>query len=192
MAAASQTSLFKNVLVGVDGEPGGRDALALARLLIAPGGRLTLAHVHANEELPSRASNLSYDATQREASTELLHREREVAEVVADTAIVGAPSIARGLHHLAGEHHAERLDALDGVEGKIAYGSAAKELADFGHEVDLLIVGSHDRGPWGRIVFGSTSETLARIAQCPLIVVPHSAVAHQLTTDNKASIGATA
>ena len=38
--------MFKNVLVGVDGRPNGRDAIALASQLADPDGKLTLAHVH--------------------------------------------------------------------------------------------------------------------------------------------------
>jgi hypothetical protein len=37
--------MFKHIVVGVDGREGGRDAVALARLLGAMGGRLTLAYV---------------------------------------------------------------------------------------------------------------------------------------------------
>ena len=36
---------FDNVLVGVDGTPTGRDAIALADRLCARGGRLTLANI---------------------------------------------------------------------------------------------------------------------------------------------------
>ncbi len=36
--------MFKNVLVGVDCRPNGRDAIALASKLIDPDGNLTLAH----------------------------------------------------------------------------------------------------------------------------------------------------
>ena len=39
--------MFKNVLVGVDGRAGGRDAIALASRLRDPDGELTLAHVYA-------------------------------------------------------------------------------------------------------------------------------------------------
>ena len=38
--------MFKTVIVGVDGSPNGRDAIALASRLMDPGGKMTLAHVH--------------------------------------------------------------------------------------------------------------------------------------------------
>lgn len=45
--------MFKNVLVGVDGRAGGRDAIALACKLTNPDGKLTLAHVHSGDLRPS-------------------------------------------------------------------------------------------------------------------------------------------
>ena len=41
--------------------------------------------------------------------------------------------------------------------------------------LDLLIVGSRDYGPIGRLVHGSTSQQLARMARCPLLVLTRSA-----------------
>ena len=38
--------MFDNVLVGVDGQQGGRDAIALARMLVADGGKLTFGYVY--------------------------------------------------------------------------------------------------------------------------------------------------
>src|SRR4051812_30976179 len=43
------TWMFKQIVVGVDGREGGRDAVALARLLVAVGGKLTLAYVVARD-----------------------------------------------------------------------------------------------------------------------------------------------
>ena len=37
--------MFQNMLVGVDGRPGGRDAIALALRLIEPEAKPTLVHV---------------------------------------------------------------------------------------------------------------------------------------------------
>ena len=47
--------MFKNVLVGVDGRPNGRDAIALASHLVDPDGKLTLVHVHSGDLRPSHA-----------------------------------------------------------------------------------------------------------------------------------------
>ena len=67
------------------------------------------------------------------------------------------------------------LEALDDVESTTVTGEAAAELVIFLAEVDVLVVGSHQRGPLGRIEMGSVSEHLARNATRPLVVVPRAA-----------------
>ena len=47
--------MFKHIIVGVDGREGGRDAVALARLLVAVGGKLTLAYVSRAMRTPTAA-----------------------------------------------------------------------------------------------------------------------------------------
>jgi len=47
--------MFKQIVVGVDEHAGGRDAIALARELLAPDGELTLAHVYAGDPHAYRA-----------------------------------------------------------------------------------------------------------------------------------------
>ncbi len=68
-----------------------------------------------------------------------------------------------------------RVSALEGVEPHAVYGQAAAELAMFSASVDLLVVGSRGYGPLGRLVHGSTSMELARVARCPLLVLPRAA-----------------
>ncbi len=68
--------MFKNVLVGVDGSTYGRDAIALASQLAGPGGKLTLAHVHAGELHPLHAITPGLLAEEQQASLQLLERER--------------------------------------------------------------------------------------------------------------------
>jgi nucleotide-binding universal stress UspA family protein len=65
-----------------------------------------------------------------------------------------------------------RLAALEGVSGRAVYGLAGEELAEFGDEVDLLVVGSRSYGPLRRMVSGSTSDYLQRHARCSLLVLP--------------------
>jgi nucleotide-binding universal stress UspA family protein len=77
-----------------------------------------------------------------------------------------------------------QLDLIGGVDGRVAVGVPEEELAAFGGELDLLIVGSRSYGPVRRLMFGSTSQHLARSGRCPLLVVPrpisgsHVDVAH--------------
>jgi nucleotide-binding universal stress UspA family protein len=71
----------------------------------------------------------------------------------------------------------DRLRSLDDVDGSIAVGIPSEALAAFGAEVDLLVVGSRSYGPIRRMILGSTSEHLARVARCPLLVLPRPVVA---------------
>ena len=57
------------------------------------------------------------------------------------------------------------------VEGYAVDGIAHQKLAELSAEVDLLVIGSSRRGKVGRVLLGSTSETLSREAACPLLVV---------------------
>jgi nucleotide-binding universal stress UspA family protein len=73
----------------------------------------------------------------------------------------------------------QRLAALDGVDGCAVYGIAVDELAAFGEEVDLLVIGlgghGASRSPRGASTSArgaSTSEYLQRHARCPVLVVP--------------------
>ena len=68
-----------------------------------------------------------------------------------------------------------RLSKLPGVVGRAVYGLAGEELAAFGEDLDLLVVGSRSYGPVKRLVLGSTSEYLERHARCSLLVLPRPA-----------------
>lgn len=279
--------MYRNVIVGVNGDDNGRDAVALARKLLDAEGQLTLAYIRPGESHPIRGSSLDYDAVERERATALLEQERTRAQVDADVVSIASAGVGRGLHRLAEERGAdllvvgssrrgfwgrvllgddmraslsgapcavaiaphgyaqqagpiaaigvayngspeseaalgcargiaaeygaqvnvlqvaglpvgaymhpgpiyfaesleqmvaadeERVNALDGVdEGRVVYGLAGEELAAFGDQVDLLIVGSRGYGPVRRLMFGSTSEYLAAHGRCPLLVLRHEA-----------------
>ncbi len=68
-----------------------------------------------------------------------------------------------------------RMKELPGVEGHAVYGLAGEELAAFGDQVDILVVGSRGYGPVKRLVLGSTSDYLQRHARCSLLVLPRAA-----------------
>ncbi len=275
--------MFKDVLVGVDGRPNGRDALALASRLVDPDGRLTLAHVHSGELHPVHAVTPGLLAEEHDASMAMLERERAAVDVDAELLSIVALSPGRGLHQRAEELGADlivvgscgrgtfgramlgddtrtalngapsavavavhgyaehprpiatigvgyndtpeseaalalarelalptraevralevvsipsyaftglmpqavgesiegmlteanaRLQAIPGVEGRAVYGLTGEELAAFGDEVDILVVGSRSYGPLRRLVMGSTSDYLERHARCSLLVLP--------------------
>ena len=66
--------MFKNVLVGVDDGQGGRDAIALARVLRAPDGELTLAHILAHDGHGYRGPSAAYEASGWARAAELLEK----------------------------------------------------------------------------------------------------------------------
>jgi len=67
-----------------------------------------------------------------------------------------------------------RLSELGDVEGRVTYGGPREELAQFGNELDLLIVGSRGYAPIGRLVHGSVSGYLLGHASCSLVVLPRT------------------
>jgi nucleotide-binding universal stress UspA family protein len=69
----------------------------------------------------------------------------------------------------------DRMKELPGVDGRAVYGIAGEELAAFGDQVDVLVVGSRGYGPVKRLVLGSTSDFLQRHARCTLLVLPRAA-----------------
>lgn len=68
-----------------------------------------------------------------------------------------------------------RLKELPEVDGRAIFGLAGEELAAFGNELGLLVVGSRGYGPMRRLVLGSTSTYLERHARCSLLVLPRLA-----------------
>ncbi len=141
--------MFKNVLVGVDGRPTGRDAIALAERLRDPTGKLTLAHVHTGELLPSHAITPGLLAEERRASEELLQEARATAGVSAGMVSIVAGSPGRGLH--------ERSEEED---------------------VDLLVVGSCHRGVLGRAMLGDDTRAALNGAPCAVAVAPAGYAEH--------------
>lgn len=280
--------MFKNVLVGVDGRPTGRDAIALAGQLLDSGGKLTLAHVRSGQVHPLAAVTPELVQEESRASEQLLEEERQTAGVDAELCSVIATTPGAGLHTRAEKQGADlivvgscsrgafgramigddtraalngapcavaiaargyaedavpiarigvayngspeseaalacarrlaaangaqisalevvsiptyaftglvppafgatvdslladanlRMDKLEGVRGRAVYGLSGEELAEFGDELDLLVVGSRGYGPMRRLVLGSTSDYLQRHARCSLLVLtrPHTA-----------------
>ncbi len=141
--------MFKNVLVGVDGRPAGRDAIALAARLTDPEGKLTLAHVYHDVLSPLHAATPGFLPTEREASHELLERERAAANVSADLRSIVSMSPAAGLHQQAEDQNA-----------------------------DLLVVGSCRRGPFGRVMLGDDTHAALNGAPCAVAVAFHGYAEH--------------
>jgi nucleotide-binding universal stress UspA family protein len=41
------------------------------------------------------------------------------------------------------------------------------------HNVDLVVIGTHGRGPLGHMVMGSVAERVVRKSNCPVLTVHH-------------------
>ena len=63
------------------------------------------------------------------------------------------------------------------VEREVRLGEPAVVLAEVGTECDaeLIVVGSRGRGAWRSAVLGSVSSDVARLAPCPVMIVPERA-----------------
>jgi nucleotide-binding universal stress UspA family protein len=134
--------VFSNVLIGVDGDSGGRDAIALAKQLAAADARVTLANVYGGNWTLGRGGGALL-ALEREDSNQLLKRERSAASLEAELLACSAPSVGRGLHELADRHHA-----------------------------DLLVVGSTRRGLVGRVLMGDDTAASLNGAPCAVAIAP--------------------
>jgi nucleotide-binding universal stress UspA family protein len=105
-AREPDAACFPNVLVGVDGTPSGRDAIALAEQLRDECGRLTLAHVVV--DLTPSYTGLQPAASWREACR-MLERERDAVGVGGELIGTFAPTVASGLHRLAEDRRVDLL-----------------------------------------------------------------------------------
>jgi len=141
--------MFRNVFIGVDGTSHGRDAIALATVLAAPGARLTLAHVQpgatplepADQDL--YGGDPTYYSPGRGESLELLEAERAATGVDAELVTVPGPKVGPALHSLAEEERA-----------------------------DLLVVGACKHRLAGRILIGDDTRGSVNGATCPVAIAP--------------------
>lgn len=69
----------------------------------------------------------------------------------------------------------DRIAEETGVRASAACGDTVDELAMFSGIVDLLVVGSRNYGPLGRLVHGSTTHRLLRYARSPLLILTRGA-----------------
>lgn len=99
--------MFRHVVVGVDGGSTGRDAVALARVMVDEDARVALAHVY--ELTPVRGASGAYGPGERDESLALLESERAASGIDAELLPVTASSVGRGLHYLAETQDADLL-----------------------------------------------------------------------------------
>ncbi len=74
------------------------------------------------------------------------------------------------------QHARDRIALETGLEAYASCGEATEEIAVFSGSVDLLVIGSRDYGPLGRLVHGSTNHRLLRFARSPLLMLTRSSL----------------
>jgi nucleotide-binding universal stress UspA family protein len=149
--------MFNTVLVGVDDREVGHDAITLARTLVAPSGRLTLAYVLTSEPYVLRAAVMRYaaenwaraaDLQEEGRALALLERARDEArlsELAVELTLrcVRSSSVGRGLHELA-----ETVRA------------------------DLIVLGSSRQSLLGRAVIRDDTRAALTGAPCAVAIAP--------------------
>jgi nucleotide-binding universal stress UspA family protein len=135
--------MFDNIIVGIDGSDGGRDALALARKLARATARLVLVTAFPHDEVLNRGSSPGFESLLRE-------------------------DVDNALLHSAGDDDRCRIHSIaDSSPGRALHEEAERESAD------LIVVGSCHHGPIGRILLGDVSRATLHGAPCPVAVAPH-------------------
>ncbi|HTP21312.1 MAG TPA: universal stress protein [Solirubrobacteraceae bacterium] len=122
--------MFRNVLIGVDGRQGGRDAIALARQLASSDGGLTLAHVCTPFLGRGAVESLRW---QRAEAQKLLEGERDRAAVDADLAVRDPSPVGPGLHELAEQRRADLLvvgSTRHAILGRVLMGDDCRAALD--------------------------------------------------------------
>lgn len=136
--------MTRRILVGFDGSPAARDALALGELLARPlDAALTAACVYVFRPI-HREGDDEFEALLRERARRQVEPAADlVGGPAPETRVVRGHSAAAGLHHLADDADAE-----------------------------LIVVGSTHRGPLGRVMTRGMPEALLHDAPCAVAVAP--------------------
>lgn len=60
------------------------------------------------------------------------------------------------------------------VETEELFGNPARALLDLADRknIDAIVMGSHGRGAWGRMILGSVSQRIIHEAKVPVVIVP--------------------
>ena len=152
--------MFEHIVVGVDGREGGRDAVALARLLVAVGGELTLAYVVAGDAHAYRGTSGAPDASDGGRAEALLEAVRRETGVETHLRWYGSSSVGRGLHELCE------------VTG-----------------ADLLVVGSSRRGRFERVLIGDDTSAALNGAPCAIAIAPSNYYSQQPGVTREIGVG---
>ncbi|MDR2985770.1 MAG: universal stress protein [Nocardiopsaceae bacterium] len=139
----------ETVIVGVDGSPSSKEALAWAARYAAATGA-TLRAVLA-WHYPSAAGLPPVGHTPEPVTSQVEQSRYEILDNAIETACRDLPP--------------PRIDR------KVVYGHPAQALIDESRNADLLVVGSHGHGGFTGMMLGSVSTHCVTHASCPVTVV---------------------
>jgi nucleotide-binding universal stress UspA family protein len=152
--------VLRTIVVGVDGRPGGRNALRLAaQLADAAGGELVVVGVFPYQYRPALAGSPAIEA-ERRRTQEVVERDLSEEGATARMYVVGDTSPARALHMVAEREHA-----------------------------DLLVVGSTHRGPVGRVLVGDVAVGSLHGSPCPVAVAPRGLATRDAAPPRRIGVG---
>jgi nucleotide-binding universal stress UspA family protein len=98
----------------------------------------------------------------------------------AETYAAIVPEMQRELDNAARKRLDEALIDSDGSgpptkAAVVTSGSPAYAIVDYAreHGIDLIVMGTHGRGPLAHLMMGSVAERVVRLASCPVLTVRH-------------------
>jgi nucleotide-binding universal stress UspA family protein len=141
--------VLKNILVATDFSEPSNVALDYGRDLARAYGS-TLHVLHVLEDLTSRYPDVGFIPIEIQQSVESRARQ-ELDAILTDD----------DRQTLTLQPHVETRSSIPG--GIVDY---AKD-----HQIDLIIVGTHGRGPIKKLFVGSVAERVVRTAPCPVLTV---------------------
>lgn len=149
--------MLKHVLVPLDGSPLAEKALDAARYILPPGSKITLLTSVERPTLPV------YAYPSPDALTEIKHDQESIRHAHADAATY--------LERLAANL---RLNGYS-AEIEIGMGSPAELIVERAHKlgVEAIIMSTHGRSGFSRILFGSVTLKVLSATPCAVIVIPN-------------------
>jgi nucleotide-binding universal stress UspA family protein len=147
--------LFRKILIALDDGPISAHAadvgVALGRTLKSD---LALIHVMAYPNTAFNADLGMMRSTQLLVSSEILDNEMEVGR-----------KLLRGVR--------QRLSLEPSIPEYLECGEAAAEIIKVANSwsADLIVIGSHGRHGFDRLILGSVAESVTRSAPCPVLVI---------------------
>jgi nucleotide-binding universal stress UspA family protein len=138
--------MYANVIVGIDGREGGRDAAALAAMLAASEAVVSLVHVTTSTPIANRATVRDLEFADEESLPLVLDQELELCGGDAQLTRVPATSVGAGLEDVARRGGADliivgasRLFVGDDVAAVLHHAPCAVAIAPAGYAESLRV-----------------------------------------------------